>query len=299
MDLVIMAGGMGSRFGGLKQLEPIDENGNFIIDYSIFDAIRAGFNRVVFIIKEENFDIFRQTVGARVEKHIKTEYAFQKMDDLPEGFVAPINREKPWGTAHAIYATRNIVKGSFAIINADDFYGLDAFRVVAEFLKNNNSPTEYAIVGYQAINTITDNGSVKRGVANIKNGKLLGITESSIEKISEEKLIATPLDGSTSFDILPSQAVSMNMFALKPVLFERLEKDFPKFLTGLDVGDIKSEFLIPDVISAQVKSKEVEVEVLNTTAVWQGVTYREDKPRVVEEIKKLVEAGEYPANLWN
>lgn len=298
MDLVIMAAGMGSRFGGLKQLEPIDENGNFIIDYSIYDAVRFGFDRVVFIIKEENYDIFKQTVGSRVEKRIKTEYVFQKMDDVPSGFSLPIDRVKPWGTAHAIYATRNIVKDNFAIINADDFYGKDAFRVVSEFLKNSASENEYALVGYQAINTITDNGSVKRGVADIEDGKLVNLIESSIEKCSETELKASPLDGRNSFMIPPTQAVSMNMFGLKPIIFERLNKDFPKFL--LNAEDIlKAEFLIPDVIASQIKDGEVTVKVLDTNAVWQGVTYREDKPRVVEEIKKLVDNGEYPENLWN
>lgn len=298
MDLVIMAAGMGSRFGGLKQLEPIDDNGNFIIDYSIYDAVKFGFDRVVFIIKEENYDIFKETVGKRVEKRIATEYVFQKMDDIPDGFSVPAERVKPWGTAHAIYATRNVVKGDFAIINADDFYGADAFRVVAEFLKNSSNKNEYALVGYQAINTITDNGSVKRGVADIKDGKLTNLIESSIEKISDTKLHATPLDGRAGFDIEPTQPVSMNMFGLKQIVFDRLERDFPKFLSQFG-GELKSEFLIPDVIADQIKDGEVEVKVLNTTAVWQGVTYKEDKPRVVAEIKKLVQSGCYPEKLWN
>ena len=174
MDLVIMAGGMGSRFGGLKQIEPIDEYGNFIIDYSIFDALRAGFDRVVFIIKEENYDIFKQTVGSRVEKHIETEYVFQSLTDLPEGYELPQGRVKPWGTAHAIYAARNVVKENFAIVNADDFYGADAYQVVANFLRTNTDSGCYALIGYEALNTITENGSVKRGVATIEDGKLVG-----------------------------------------------------------------------------------------------------------------------------
>ena len=297
MDLVIMAGGMGSRFGGLKQIEPIDEFGNFIIDYSIFDAIRAGFDRVVFIIKEENYDIFKETVGRRVEKHIAVEYAFQKLSDLPDGYTCPDGRVKPWGTAHAIYATRNIVKGNFAIINADDFYGADAFRVVGEFLKNNDEDKKYALVGYEAQNTITDNGSVKRGVADVEDGKLVVLVESSIEKRENGELFATPLSGGESVKIEGSQPVSMNMFGLKPILFDRLIKDFPLFLNE-NIDNLKSEFLIPEIISSQIESGEVEVEVLKTSAVWQGVTYKEDKPRVVSEIKKLVDAGVYPVGLW-
>ena len=298
MDLVIMAGGMGSRFGGLKQIEPIDEYGNFIIDYSIFDAIRAGFDRVVFIIKKENFEIFKQTVGARVEKRIKTEYVFQELEDLPAGYSLPKDRVKPWGTAHAIYATRNVVKDNFAIINADDFYGADAFKVVGEFLKNNNDPKKYALVGYQAMNTITDNGAVKRGVAKIRCGKLKSLIESSIEKINGDKLLASPLDGSEPFEIENTQAVSMNMFGLTPAIYDKLSLEYPKFLDNNKDDILKAEFLIPTVISDQINEGEVTVDVLKTTAVWQGVTYKEDKPRVVEEIKKLVDGGVYPAGLW-
>lgn len=297
MDLVIMAGGMGSRFGGLKQIEPIDEHGNFIIDYSIFDAIRAGFDRVVFIIKEENFKIFKETVGKRVENHIKVEYAFQKLTDLPEGYICPEERIKPWGTAHAVLSTRNIVDGNFAIINADDFYGYDAFRVVGEFLKNNSSDNEYALVGYRAINTITENGSVKRGLVSTFNGELVDLVESSIEKTKSGELYATYLAGGEPFKIKGDQLVSMNMFGLKPILFNRLKRDIVPFLDA-NIENIKSEFLIPDVIADQIKDGEVSVKVLDTSAVWQGVTYKEDKPRVVEEIKKLVDEGVYPEGLW-
>lgn len=299
MDLVIMAGGMGSRFGGLKQIEPIDDEGNFIIDYSIFDAIRVGFDRVVFIIKEENYDIFKRTVGARVEKRIKTKYVFQDLNDIPDGFCVPKGRVKPWGTAHAIYATRNVVCGDFAIINADDFYGFDAFRVVSEFLKANKKENEYAVVGYNAINTITDNGAVKRGVADVKNGKLVGLVESSIEKKENGKIKVLPLDGGAEFEIEGSHPVSMNMFGLKQGVFTRLRKDFPKFMENCVDNILKAEFLIPDVIANQIKNNEVVVHVLNTSAVWQGVTYKEDKPRVVEEIAKLVQKGDYPPKLWN
>ena len=172
MTLVIMAAGMGSRFGGLKQIEPIDEAGNYIIDYSIYDAIRAGFDKVVFIIKEENYDIFRETVGKRVEDKIKVEYVFQNLDILPEGHTVPEGRVRPWGTGHAVLCTRDVVTDNFAIINADDFYGRDAFRVIAEFLKNNKSENKYAMVGYRVCNTLTKNGSVKRGICKVRDGYL-------------------------------------------------------------------------------------------------------------------------------
>lgn len=298
MDLVIMAGGMGSRFGGLKQIEPIDEYGNFIIDYSIFDAIKCGFNRVIFIIKKENYDIFKQTVGARVEKHIKTEYVFQELSDLPVGFELPSMRIKPWGTAHAIYATRNIINGDFAIINADDFYGLDAFRVISEFLKNNKDQNAYAMVGYNAENTITENGEVKRGVVEMDGDKLTKLTECSIKRLGNGKFFATPLEGGLGFEISGSQPVSMNMFALRKGLIKELESEFPKFLIDNKDNMLNAEFLIPSVIAGQVEKGSVEVVVLNTNAVWQGVTYKEDKPRVECEIKKLVDAGIYPVGLW-
>lgn len=293
MDLVIMAAGMGSRFGGLKQIEKIDDNGNFIIDYSIFDAIKAGFERVVFIIKEENYEIFKETIGNRIEKKIKTEYVFQK------GLAINPERTKPWGTAHAILSCKDVVKDNFAIINADDFYGYDAYKTVSEFLKGTNkNSTNFALVGYKAINTLSENGAAKRGVCEIKEGYLSEITESSVE-LKDGKVFATPLESDITKEITPSTIVSMNMFAFTPKIFEYLEVELEKFLKDNENNLEKCEFLIPTVVDKLLKNKCATVKVLPTTAIWQGVTYKEDKPKLVAEIKKYVERGDYPNNLWN
>lgn len=289
MDLVIMAAGMGSRFGGLKQIEPIDEHNNFIIDYSIYDAIKAGFNKVVFIIKKENFEIFRNTIGRRVEGKIKVEYVFQNT----------VGREKPWGTAHAILCCKDVVKNNFAIINSDDFYGFDAFKTAAKCLKNldKHSPN-FALIGYKAKNTLSENGAAKRGICKTNSGNLTEIVESSIQKI-DGKIVATPLAGGETKQIDENQTVSMNMFAFTPKIFEFLKRDWFEFLDKNKNDLSKCEFLIPDVIERAIKSKEASVKVLGTSAVWYGVTYREDKPKVVESIKKLVDAGNYPNGLWD
>ena len=297
MTLVIMAAGMGSRFGGLKQIEPIDEYGNFIIDYSIYDAIKVGFTKVVFIIKKENYDIFRETVGARVEKYIDVEYVFQELDVLPEGYSVPEGRVKPWGTGHAILCCKDTVKENFAIINSDDFYGRDAYRVIAEFLKNNHDESKYAMAGYMVKNTLTENGAVKRGVCQAKDGYLTKLVESNIEK-KDGKLIATPLEGGDDFLVSGDDLVSMNMFGFTPGLFKCLEEGFPKFLDSHKDNMEKCEYLIPTIVFEQIEKGEVSVEVLKTDAVWQGITYREDKDKVVREIKALVDKGEYPQGVW-
>ena len=292
MDLVIMAAGMGSRFGGLKQIEPIDEFGNFIIDYSIFDAIKNGFDRVVFIIKEENYDIFRSTVAKRIENKIKVEYVFQGgLDIKPE-------RTKPWGTAHAILCCKDVVKDNFAIINADDFYGADAFKKVANFLRNLDTETNnYALIGYCAENTLSENGSAKRGVCEAQNGYLTRIVESSVEKI-DGKIFATPLCGGETFEVANDQTVSMNMFAFTPQLFMFLEEGLTKFLKENENNLEKCEYLIPEVVQNLIATKKASVKVVDTSAVWYGVTYKEDKEKVVKSIKNLVDAGQYPKGLW-
>lgn len=300
MTLVIMAAGMGSRFGGLKQIEPIDEYGNFIIDYSIYDAIKEGFKKVVFIIKKENYDIFRDTVGKRVEKYIDVEYVFQELDKLPYGYSVPEDRVKPWGTGHAILCCKDVVKENFAIINSDDFYGRDAFRVIAEFLKNvkeEKSINEYAMAGYKVKNTLTENGAVKRGICQVKDGYLTKLIESNIEK-KDGKLIATPLEGGETFEVSEEDTVSMNMFGFTPKMFDYLEKRFPEFLDEHKDNLTKCEYLIPTIIFEEINSVKAKVEVLKTDAVWQGITYREDKDKVVKEIKKLVDVGEYPLGIW-
>lgn len=299
MDLVIMAAGMGSRFGGLKQIEPINDNGEFIIDYSIYDAIKAGFDKVIFVIKEENYEIFRETVGKRVEKRIDVEYVFQRLEDIPDGYEVPEGRVKPWGTAHAILACKYAVKNNFAIINADDFYGYDAFKVTADFLSHNKDMSSYSLAGYKVKNTLTENGSVKRGVCESKHGYLRNIVESSIEQ-TPNGIIASPLDGSESFEVDGDQIVSMNMFGFTPALFNYLEKRFVFFMEKVKTSKNpqKEEFLIPDIVAEQIHKGNASVKILNTSAVWHGVTYKEDKEGVVNAIKELTEKGEYPKNLW-
>lgn len=298
MDLVIMAAGMGSRFGGLKQLEPIDNNGNFIIDYSIYDAIKCGFDRVVFIIKEENYDIFRQTVGKRVEKQIETVYVFQKNDNLPANANVPADRVKPLGTGHAILCCKDVVKSNFAIINADDFYGYDAFRVVGDYLKANNNQDEYSVVGYQVANTLTEVGKVKRGVCEKENDYLTGIIESNIGREEDGTIVASPLSNAPSFVVQDTDTVSMNMFGFTSKLFDHLEEKFVAFFDQNKDNMNSCEYLIPDIVSQLIHENKVNVKVLTTTAVWQGITYKEDKDKIVKEIAKLVNNGDYPTNLW-
>lgn len=295
MTLVIMAAGMGSRFGGLKQIEPMDEYGNFIIDYSIYDAIRVGYDKVVFIIKKENYDIFRDTIGKRIENKIKVEYVFQELNDLPKGYDVCLERIKPWGTGHAILSCKNVINEPFTIINADDFYGLDAYKKASEFISKNNG--DYAMTGYAVKNTITENGKVKRGVCDISNGYVVKIVESEIE-YTDNKYIATPLNGDDSFEISPDTIVSMNMFTFTPKIFDFLEKEFPKFLDKNKDNILKCEFLIPDLVFKQMKEENVKVEVLNTNSKWLGVTYKEDKNNVVNKLKELVDSGEYKKGLW-
>ena len=297
MTLVIMAAGMGSRFGGLKQIEPIDNNGNFIIDYSIYDAIKCGFDKVVFIIKKENYDIFRETVGSRIESKVKVEYVFQELGNLPNGYKAPETRVKPWGTAHAILCCKDVVKENFVIINSDDFYGYDAYKTISTYLKNKTNDN-YAMVGYIASNTLTENGSVKRGICQIKDNYLEKITESLVERKGNQ-IIASPLDGEKPFIIEDNTPVSMNMFAFTPKIFTYIEEHFAEFLEKNKDNIDKCEYLIPDVVFEQIKNGMVKVDALKTTARWYGITYKEDKEQLVKSINDLVQDGMYPTNLWN
>ena len=298
ITLVILAAGMGSRFGGLKQIEPMGPNGEFIIDYSVYDAIEAGFNKIVFLIKEENYDVFKETIGKRVEPHIKVEYCFQKNDNIPGGFDIPSDRVKPLGTAHAILCCKDKVNEPFMIINADDFYGRDAFVKSADFLRNSyDKKDEYGMVGYLVKNTITENGAVKRGVCEVKDNQLLKIIESSVERV-EDKIIAKPLSGEEPFYVSEDTTVSMNMLLFTPSIFEYIEKKFPEFLSkNIDSLD-KCEFLIPDVLLEAIQEGFVEAKVLETTAKWHGVTFREDLDKVKAALNDLVNNGEYPNELW-
>lgn len=299
MTLAIMAAGMGSRYGGLKQIEPVDEAGNFILDYSIYDAIRAGFDKVVFIIKEENYEIFRDTVGKRIEDKIKVEYVFQTLDILPEGYSVPEGRIRPWGTGHAVLSTKDVITDNFAVINADDFYGRDGFKVLAEFLKNDKSENKYAMVGYKVSNTLTENGYVKRGVCKVKDdGSLEGLVECAIDK-KDGKLIATPLQSDEeAFEIGENVPVSMNLWGFKPSMFENMMKDFAKFLDDNKDDLINCEYFLPAFVSKEIEEGHVSVDILKTSAIWRGITYKEDKEDVINSIKALVNAGEYPVGLW-
>lgn len=300
MTLVILAAGMGSRFGGLKQIEKVGPSGEFILDYSIYDAIEAGFNKVVFIIKEENYEIFKETVGKRIEKNIQVEYVFQKIQDIPKGYTIPQSRIKPWGTAHALLEAKSKVNENFAIINADDFYGKDAFKVVGEFLQNQDPKAPiapFAVVGYEVAKTLTENGSVKRGVCEMKDNYLTKLTESLIVKVNGT-IKATPLDGENTIDLTDNQLVSMNLLGFTPKIFDYLEEGILDFFKENKNNLSSCEYYIPDAVYKCIEKNIATVKVLHTTAKWYGITYREDKEELVNAIKKMVEEKKYPQNLW-
>ena len=291
MTLVIMAAGMGSRFGGLKQIEPVGPNGEFIIDYSIYDAKRSGFDKIVFIIKEENYEVFKETIGKRVEGKIKVDYVFQNNLNVP--IEIPKERVKPLGTGHAILCCKGLVNDNFAVINADDFYGYNAYKVLAENLRKTKD--EFLMVSYLLGQTLTKSGKVKRGVCH-KNGEYLtDITESEV--IEENgKLVGTELDTGKEINVDKNTLVSMNMFGFTPKIFELLEKNFKNFLLTHDI--MKSEYLIPSELSKYIKEGLVDLKVLKTDSKWFGITYKEDKEEFTEEINKLVKKGVYPNKLW-
>lgn len=300
ITLVILAAGMGSRFGGLKQIEPMGPNGEFIIDYSVYDAIKAGFNKIVFLIKRENYELFKETIGTRVEPYIKVEYAFQELNNLPSGYYLPSDRVKPLGTAHAVLCCRNLVKENFAMINSDDFYGRDAFIKAYDYLsKLDETSSDYGMIGYKVINTLTENGSVKRGVCDVdSNGYLRNLTESKVEKVGNE-IIASPLDGSDSFVVEDTDTVSMNFLLFTPTIFSYIEESFPNFFDNNKDNLITSEYLIPDVLSNLIKEKKASTKVIPTSSNWYGVTYKEDTPGVKNAIRNLVNIHEYNDNLWD
>ena len=300
MTLVIMAAGMGSRFGGLKQVEPVGPNNEFILDYSIYDAIKAGFNKVVFIIKEENYDLFRETVGKRIESKIDVKYVFQKLSDVPDFVKTPDSRVKPWGTSHAILAAKNAVSEPFAVINADDFYGFDPYNKIKKYFDEKKNDNDFCMIGYKAKNTMSLNGSVKRGVCT-KNSEnyLTKLTESSIERVNGE-ILATPLDKKIEpFKIHEDELVSMNIWGFTPKVFDYLEKEMINFFKENENNLEKCEFLLPDTIYHEIVKNNVSVKVLDTDCKWYGVTYKEDKNDLVNAINKLIEEGIYPENLWD
>ena len=295
LTLVIMAAGMGSRYGGLKQIEPVGPNGEFIIDYSIYDAIQAGFNKVIFIIKEENYEIFKSTIGVRVESKIKVEYVFQDMKKLPGGIKCPKERVKPWGTVHAILAAKDVVKEPFAVINADDYYGRDAYLKASEFLlKDNNN--EYAMIGYMAGNTLSENGSVKRGVCKSENEYLVNVTESVIQK-EEDKISVIPFDKTIDkFYIDDETLVSMNFFLFQPDIFIGLEKELEDHLNNNNLETC--EYLIAEYIMEQIVKNNLKVKIIKTNSPWHGITYLEDKEKIIDAIGEYIDSGIIKSKLW-
>ena len=296
--LVIMAAGMGSRFGGLKQMTPVDEEGHFIIDFSLYDAYRAGFRRVAFIIKREIEQTFRKTIGARMEKWFHVDYVYQELDRLPEGFAVPEGRKKPWGTAHAVACCRGVVEGPFAVINSDDFYGRGAYEEIYRFLTEHETPHHYAMLGYQLRNTVTEFGSGARGVCHVQDGMLLDITErTKIFKRGQDA--AYTEDGETFVPLSGDTQVSMNFWGFTPEILDEIWDAFPAFLTeNLPVNPEKCEFYLPTFVGSRLAEGKVRVRVLPCMETWHGVTYKEDLDSVKAAIRQLKREGKYPARLW-
>lgn len=295
--LLILAAGMGSRFGGLKQVEPVGPNGEAIIDYSIFDAIRAGFGKVVFVIRESFAEAFREKFDPKLKGKIEVEYVYQELDNLPEGFTLPEGREKPWGTAHAILVARDVVHEPFCALNADDFYGYNAYKTMAEFLIKSNNPDEYAMVGYKLSNTLSDYGSVSRGLCDVdENGLLQKIVETTKILKKDGKIISIEPDGSEK-ELTGIESASMNIWGFQPSVFAVLEKKFTEFLKAR-IHEPKSEIYIPSVVFDMIKDGQATVKVLKADSPWFGVTYKEDKPIVIGKLDKLIKEGQYPEKLF-
>lgn len=301
--LVIMAAGMGSRFGGgIKQLEPMGPNGEIIMDYSIYDAIEAGFNKVVFVTRRDLFDTFKEVIGDRISKVIPVEYAFQELDELPEGFSKPAERTKPWGTGQAILACKDIVREPFLVINADDYYGKQAFKLIHDYLVEehpSDKEFEFCMAGFILGNTLSENGAVTRGVCVMDDcGHLTGVNETGGLVKTATGAAVEDADGKLTA-INPESYVSMNMWGFTPDLFNELETGFTTFLSEIKEGDIKSEYLLPSVVDSLIKAGRANVSILETRDKWFGVTYKEDKPLVVQSVNKLISEGKYPAKLYS
>ena len=295
--LVILAAGMGSRFGGLKQIRPVDERGHAIIDYSLFDAYRAGFRRVVFIIKHEIEADFKAAVGTRMEKYFDVKYVFQQLDMLPEGYAVPEGRVKPWGTGHAVLCCKNAVDGPFAVINADDFYGPGAYQAICDFLAQDRPENEHAMVAYLLRNTVTENGYVARGVCQVEDGLLTGVTERThIEKRGGDA--AYTEDGETWQPLSGDVPVSMNFWGFSPAMLRELEARFPAWLdASLKTNPLKGEYFLPSVANAVIEEGLGTVRVLPCREQWYGMTYKEDLPGVAAALKSMRENGIYPEKL--
>lgn len=301
--LVIMAAGIGSRFGGgIKQLEPVGPNGEIIMDYSIHDAMEAGFNKVIFIIRRDLEKDFKEIIGHRIEKLLPVEYAYQELEDLPAGYEVTPGRTKPWGTGQAVLSVKGMVDGPFLVINADDYYGREGFRRIheymAEHMDSQSEIYDICMGGFVLSNTLSDNGTVTRGVCQVdEEGYLTNVTETYNIQMKEDGLHATDESGAP-VTISPSQPVSMNMWGLPASFVQELEKGFPVFLDNLKEGDIKSEYLLPKIIDNLVQNKKARVTVLDTPDKWFGVTYREDKQAVADAIRGLIQSGVYKEKLF-
>lgn len=300
--LVIMAAGMGSRFGGLKQIEPVSEQGEIILDFSLYDAVMAGFQKVIFIIKEENEKDFRALIDERAGKHIDVEYAFQRLDDLPAGYSVPEGREKPWGTAHAVLAARKLTDGPIAVINADDYYGPGAFQSIYRFLESARDDDKYdfCMVGYNIENTLTENGYVSRGVCRTSETGLLDeITERTKIQWQGDKIVYTEDDGASWQELSRGTVVSMNFWGFTPSMMKEMEDRLPAFLdNAMRDNPMKGEYFLPGVVDQLIKEGKAQVKVLRSMDRWYGVTYKEDKDSVVAALRSMKDKGEYPEVLW-
>ena len=305
--LVIMAAGMGSRFGGLKQIEPVGSGGEIILDFSLYDAMMAGFKKAVFIIKRENEADFRALIDERAGKYMEIEYAYQDITDIPAGYEVPEGRVKPWGTGHAVMAARHAVDGPFVVINADDYYGPGAFQSIYEFLENAEDDADgkyhYAMVGYQVENTMTENGHVSRGVCQTSaDGKLTEITERTRIQWQDGNIVfedGDAADGSGWTQLEPGTTVSMNFWGFTPSMLREMEARFPAFLDkALAENPMKGEYFLPGVVDQLIQEGKADVRVLKSLDRWYGVTYKEDKESVVDAIQSMKDKGEYPDKLW-
>ena len=299
--LVVLAAGIGSRYGGLKQIDPIGPNGEIIIDYSVYDALNAGFGKVVFVINEETEETFRERVGRTIEERCETAYAFQRIGDVPAGFDVPPNRQKPWGTGHATLSCKGVVNSSCAVINADDFYGRSAFQTLFNYLEHaqdHDGVYDYCMVGYVLENTLTEHGHVARGVCTVdRDGSLVEIHERTrIEKFGQGARYTE--DGENWIEIPRGSIVSMNMWGFTPSLFSELHARFPQFLQENSANILKAEYFLPEVVGALIKENKASAKVLSTDERWLGVTYRQDVPRVKRGIRELIRQGVYPESLW-
>lgn len=301
--LVIMAAGMGSRYGGLKQIDPVDEQGDIIMDFSIYDAIKAGFEKVIFVIKKENAADFKEAIGDRISRQIEVSYVFQELDNLPEGFAVPERRVKPFGTGHAILSCIDEVKGSFAVINADDYYGAHAFREIYKYLSGHEDDDKYryCMVGYILGNTLTDNGHVARGVCTTDDsGYLKDICERTRIERRSGGAAYTEDDGITWVDIPVDSLVSMNMWGFSGSMLQELKDRFATFLkANLETNPLKCEYFLPSVVGELLEENKATVEVLKSEDKWYGVTYKEDKAVVTAAIQGMKNAGDYPHDLWD